>query len=162
MKSINLKKIVTLVIFFLSINTAFTNAQNENLFRAAGFLDDKRFINHYNKFKSLVHHNNKYLLAKFLQDSYPFKVAVDDSKSKTKRISYNIRNQQDFLKVYAKLFDQRMRTIIVSQDLKDLTVNYKGIMLKNGQVWWFYNRKTDRLRVTSMANFNMISYSVPN
>lgn len=157
MKNIKLKNVVTLVMFFILINTIPAFAQNGNLFRAAGFLDDKRFISHYSKFKSLVQYNDKVRLAKFLEGSYPFRVAVNDLKSKNNTISHNIKNQQDFLKIYPKLFDQRMRTIIAAQDLKDLTVNYKGIMLKNGQVWWFYNRNNDRLRVTSMANCNLIS-----
>lgn len=55
----------------------------------------------------------------------------------------SIKNQEEFIKRYSEIFDQSLITIIINSDVsKDWsTVGWRGIMLKNGEVWLDYEGK---------------------
>lgn len=120
--------------------------------------NDKTFVEYFQTFKLLVKNNDKHGLSKLMKNSYSnLHVSLDRLEGKKGETIYlSITNESDFLRYYPRLFDERMRKIIAKQEIKDLKLMERGIMLGRGQIWWRYYAKEKKISTSLITNENII------
>lgn len=145
-------------IFCLTCIHAFGQKDTTNKFRAIGLKNDKVFIEYFKNFKKIIENNDKNAIEKLFVNSYPtINVTIDKPNGKKhETLKLEIKNQNDFYKFYNKVFDKRMRSLIARQNINNLTINYMGVMLDSGQIWWRYDTKTGTIKIASINNIDAI------
>jgi hypothetical protein len=79
------------------------------------------------KVKTAILNNNKEWLS--TQVSYPYKVATPDGKTKT------LKNKQEFISNYKLVVSESLKKRIADICTCNLFMNYRGVILGNGEVW---------------------------
>lgn len=79
------------------------------------------------KVKTAILNNNKEWLS--TQVSYPYKVVTADGKTKT------LKNKQEFISNYKLVVSESLKKRIANICTCNLFMNYRGVMLGNGEVW---------------------------
>lgn len=133
----SVKKIILLCLsLFLFSNYAFAN----NFYYVANFDDDASVEEFVNQFKQAVINNDKNKVASMIH--YPIEATFKDKP-------VIINNKDEFLKFYDDIFDENLCNIIANANTHNMFVNYKGVMLDNGEVW-FSNDK-DGIKVIAVG-----------
>jgi len=148
------KRIIFLAAFIFQISTCIAQTEIVGKYNPIDLRKDRLFSSYFTKFKYLVKKQDKNALAKLFFNSYPNLLVVLDkgNDNKNQIIQVKIKNKSDFLYYYPRIFDKRMRDVIGTYDVKDLSLMEGGISLDRGQVWWLYNNKTKVIKVSYLAN----------
>lgn len=79
------------------------------------------------KVKTAILNNNKEWLS--TQVSYPYKIYTPDGKTKT------LKNKQEFISNYKLVVNESLKKRITDICTCHLFMNFRGVMLGNGEVW---------------------------
>lgn len=63
-----------------------------------------------------------------------------------------VRNRRDFLRRYGRIFNAKVRAALARQDEPGLFVNYQGVMVGNGEIWFAPVGRGARLKVITVNN----------
>lgn len=120
---------ITLVFFYLlfTVTTLHAMPTQEDICEHNG-INYKVAKDFYVKLQSLLRTDEKNKLASYV--SFPLRVNErHGNKSKT----YYVRNKDAFLSAYPTLFNNQMKTILMTSDV---FCNYQGAALGNGNIWF--------------------------
>ncbi len=100
---------------------------NNRLVNVAGFDSAKQFTGYFANLKRAVAKGNLDAVAKRV--SYP--LAVNQANGKRR----SILNEKQFLKEYNSIMTSKVRNALASQNVNDVFVNYRGVMIGDGELW---------------------------
>ncbi len=145
-------KIKYLILFLLVISVGSLKAQEKHNYLLAGIKDDSIFINYYSKFKSAVIENDSTAISKFA--SYPLKVIWSKNKIQI------IKNRKTFLRLYHRIFDKKLKNLIIEQKGDSLFANSTGIMLGNGQIWFlpYIEHNKIKFKIITINGHSVLNY----
>jgi hypothetical protein len=98
-----------------------------NPYYVAGIDDAKEFEKMYQLIQAAVSNNYKDIVAEYI--AYPIKVSIDGTKTE-------IKNESEFVKNYDKIMTEEVKTALLNQNIKETFVNYKGVMVGQGEIWF--------------------------
>ncbi len=99
----------------------------ENKYKGAGIDNPVEFEKMFNTVKELVAAGKKEEVANYV--IYPLRVNCDQEK-------IMIKTKEDFIKNYDEIFTDKIKTALENQKVEDLFVNYQGVMVGNGEIWF--------------------------
>lgn len=105
--------------------TAISKAANR--YEVAGIDDAAAFEKVFKTVQSLVEKGDKQQVAQYIL--YPVNVYINGQKTK-------ISNEAEFVKYYDQIFNEKVKQALITQDVKETFVNYKGVMVGNGEIWF--------------------------
>ncbi|GAA0178332.1 hypothetical protein SH2C18_14040 [Clostridium sediminicola] len=101
----------------------------DNRYEVAGINDPIEFQKVFNTVKELVSNGDKERVAEYIL--YPLNVYASADKPTLK-----IENKEEFIKNYDKIFNEQVKTALANQKVEETFVNYQGVMVKNGEIWF--------------------------
>ncbi len=107
-------------------DTVFDDGSIPSPWRFSGINDPLQFKQFLKYLKVLVKNNNRNEIARFID--YPVLQA--------KRTTRNIKNENDFVNNYDKLFNEKVKSALENQKLNQIFRNYQGAMVGGGQLWF--------------------------
>jgi len=94
-----------------------------NRYYVAGIDDAVEFEKVFNTVKSLVSKGEKEKVAEYI--SYPLTSA-----------NITVTTKEEFIKNYDSIITEGVKNALVNQKVEETFVNYKGVMVGNGQIWF--------------------------
>lgn len=107
-------------------STPATKTMETNRYEVAGIDNSLEFNKTFLIIKKLVANNDKEQVANYI--IYPLKVNTPTKK-------FTIKTKKEFITQYDTIFTNEIKTALTNQKVKDLFVNYQGVMVKNGEIW---------------------------
>jgi len=98
----------------------------DNPFAVAGIKDPAAFTSYFEKLQKNVAKNNKAAVA----DSITFPLRVNHNGK-----SVMIKTKKDFIAKYDKIMTATVKKKLLAQNVDKLFVNWKGVMVGDGEVW---------------------------
>lgn len=98
-----------------------------NPYSVAGFDNPAEFEADFLTIQELVAKENKEAVAEYIQ--YPLNVYNTKEK-------INIQNKEELINHYNEIFTARVKNAFARQKLDNIFVNYKGVMVGQGEVWF--------------------------
>jgi hypothetical protein len=112
---------------------AATEETGKNPYEVAGIDDPKKFETFFADVQALVGADDKEKLAEYIQ--YPMHFFEGDKKDAP------IKDSKAFIAAYDRIFTKEIKEMLKTQTLKDLFVNYKGISVGSGAIWFSVDEK---------------------
>ncbi len=109
-----------------SAPAAIAKADTKNPYYVAGIDNPAEFTTYYAKLQKAVKDNKPEEVAKLI--SYPMNLNKDNK-------TYVISNKTEFIKKYDRIFTSRVREQLLAQKADKVFVNWKGIMVGEGDLW---------------------------
>lgn len=100
-----------------------------NRYEIAGIEDPIAFEKTFNTIKGYVAEDNKEKVAEYI--SYPINIYNNNGKDKME-----IKNKEDFIKNYNQIITQEVKNAFLNQKVEETFVNYLGVMVSNGEIWF--------------------------
>ncbi len=122
---------------------------NTNPYEAAGIADPQAFNAMFDKLKTAVASGDKEAVADLVLS--PLRV-------KGKNSALKITTREEFLKQYDTLFTEPIKKALANQSKDNLSVNYQGVMVGNGELWLgdiLLRRDSVSLRLITILNENL-------
>jgi hypothetical protein len=129
--------IVSLFIFITSSISA------QERYAIAGVDNDKQFVEFYQKFQQAVQSDDSLYISKII--CYPLQVVIDINTK------LRLKSEREFIANYRKLFDTRLKNLILSQSGNKLFAKSSGIMVGRGQIW-FIVTLDNKILISSISN----------
>ncbi|HBN85272.1 MAG TPA: hypothetical protein DDZ89_15680, partial [Clostridiales bacterium] len=104
-----------------------TSNEVENRYDIAGFDSASEFEGTFHYLQEQVQLDHREIVAEYI--AYPIQVNMDGSR-------VNIENEDEFVNNYNKIFTEAVKKAFLEQDVKETFVNYKGVMVGNGELWF--------------------------
>lgn len=114
------------------------NIINKGKYEIAGIKNDKAFEKMVRQLKMLVEKDNKEKVAYYI--NYPLRV---NSKAET----IIINNIDEFIKSYDSIITDNVKKALLNQKIDNLFVNYQGVMVGNGQIWFGVDHTSGKVGV---------------
>jgi hypothetical protein len=109
--------------------------EDTNRYEVAGISDPAEFEKTFNTIKELVARNDKEEVAAYVL--YPLNVNHGSARR-------TIRTKQEFIKEYDTLMTIKVKKALANQNVKDTFVNYQGVMVGNGEIWFGISLASDK------------------
>jgi len=94
-----------------------------NRYSVAGIDDAAEFEKVFNTVKSLVAKGEKEKVAEYV--NYPLTSA-----------NITVNSKEEFIKNYDSIITEEVKNALINQKVEETFVNYKGVMVGNGQIWF--------------------------
>ncbi|MFC5648221.1 hypothetical protein ACFPYJ_03640 [Paenibacillus solisilvae] len=104
-----------------------SDPQKGNPYETAGIADPQAFDAMFDALKTAVANGDKNAAAAYIL--YPLRVNGTGSALK-------IANKEEFLKQYDEIFTEPIKQALAKQTKDSLFVNYQGVMVGNGEIWF--------------------------
>lgn len=101
--------------------------QKLNPYYVAGIDNPAEFEEMFQLLQTYVKNNEKEKVASYI--AYPISVTINNEKT-------TITTEDEFISNYDQIFNESVKTAFLNQNMKDLFVNYKGVMVGEGQLWF--------------------------
>ncbi|MDF2944797.1 MAG: hypothetical protein K0S01_3655 [Herbinix sp.] len=114
-------------------NDANTNKGNEgvevgdNPYSVAGIDNASEFEKTFHLLQDLVAKEDKKTVAEYV--AYPINVMIDGTKT-------NITDENKFIENYDRIINKTVKDAFLNQNVEDLFVNYMGVMVGQGELWF--------------------------
>ncbi len=99
----------------------------DNRYYVGGIDNPVKFEELFNEVKKLVSEDDKVKVSEYI--IYPLRVNRDKS-------STQIKTPDEFIKNYDNIFTKEVKEALLNQKVKDTFVNYQGVMVGNGEIWF--------------------------
>lgn len=96
-------------------------------YKVAGIDNGSEFEAAFKQVQELVSKGDKKVVAEYIR--YPITVYIDGTKTE-------IKTEDEFVKNYDKILTGKVKTALMNQKVKETFVNYKGVMVGQGEVWF--------------------------
>lgn len=104
-----------------------SDLSKNNRYYVGGIDNATEFEATFNKLKTLVKDSKKEEVSKYVR--YPISIKINGVKTQ-------IKSEGDFIKNYDKIMTTEVKNAFVNQNVKDTFVNYQGVMVGNGEMWF--------------------------
>jgi hypothetical protein len=143
MRDVSLKTITkTLAALLLAVSCAKASAQ-EHKYSVAGIDDDRAVEAFLAELKEAVAKNDRAKVASMVN----FPLRVNNDRRKTL-----VRRRADLLRRYDAVFNRKVKEALAKQTAADLFVNYQGVMVGDGEIWFRPTGKDGRLKIVTVNN----------
>tara|TARA_R110000868_G_scaffold226249_3_gene478823 strand:- start:1666 stop:2127 length:462 start_codon:yes stop_codon:yes gene_type:complete len=119
------KFLIAILFFALS---GFSSVAEENRFAVAGIGDPQQVQIFFERIQRDVRVGDRKNLAEII--NYPLNFFDDKGRH------VKVRSARDFKLNYEKIFTKTVREVILRQKYSDLFVNYQGVMIGRGVIWF--------------------------
>ncbi|NBD26641.1 hypothetical protein [Paenibacillus glycinis] len=119
-------------------------ADGQNPFAAAGIDDPQAFLNAFNAVKAAIAKGDKAEVANYIL--YPLRVNEAIGKHAM------IQTRHEFVDQYDAIMTKAVKDAIANQNADHLFVNYQGVMVGNGEIW--FGGSADTPQVIGMIAVN--------
>lgn len=135
--------IVILLALCLSAASGQTVTPQSNKYEVAG-IDDPRSVEDFlRSLQQAVAKNERARVATML--NYPVTVIIRGRKLK-------LKNKADFLRRYNVTINHKVKQAIADQKPDDLFVNYQGVMIGGGEIWFGQPYESKQIKVIAINN----------
>jgi hypothetical protein len=119
------------------------SGQEENRYAVAGVEDPREVGRFLSELKEAVARDERARVASLV--SFPMR--LNSGRRKTL-----VRDRRDFLRRYARIFNAKVREALARQAEPALFVNYQGVMVGDGEIWFAPAGRGSRLKVITVNN----------
>lgn len=112
----------------------------QNRYSVAG-IDPDKFKKMFDTVKKLTKEDHRVELSEYI--IYPLRV----NKEKDELL---IKSKKEFIYKYDDIFTDNVKQALIDQDLKDVFINYQGVMVGNGEVRFGSNQKGDKYGIIAI------------
>jgi hypothetical protein len=137
-------KVVFLLILVCGLFAPYAvQAQQSNKYAVAGIDDATEAEKFFLHLQTIVAKDDRQAVADAI--NYPITVKVKGRRVK-------LRSKAELLRQYAAVFNQQVKQALAKQQAGDLFVNYQGVMIGRGEIW--FNQLPDRqvLKIIAINN----------
>ncbi|HWR42611.1 hypothetical protein [Sporomusa sp.] len=120
-----------------------TRQPKSNRYHVAGFDDPEQFEADFLKIQELVAKDNKEEVAEFIQ--YPLNIYTNGTKT-------TIQLKEELIASYDRVFTTGVKSALASQKINETFVNYKGVMVGRGEIWFTQSSTSNRKYVIYAIN----------
>jgi len=100
---------------------------NLKQYEVAGITDSEKFNNLFSSIQEALSSDAKELIADSVL--YPLRVNNKDGY-------IEINDKEEFISSYDEIFTDKVMSALRNQTIEDLFVNYQGVMVGNGEIWF--------------------------
>ncbi|CAH2212067.1 hypothetical protein [Tepidibacter aestuarii] len=115
----------------------------DNRYYVGGIDDPAKFEKIFNEVKKIVSEDDKNKISEYV--IYPLRVNHDKS-------SREINTPDEFTKNYDNIFTKEVKEALLNQDVKDTFVNYQGVMVGNGEIWFGSSEDLSKYGIIAINN----------
>ena len=115
----------------------------ENRYYIGGIDNPVKFEEMFNEVKKFVSEDNKEKVSEYIL--YPLRVNHDKS-------STEIKTPDEFIKNYDNIFTEEVKKAFLNQDVKDTFVNYQGVMVGDGEIWFGSSQELSKYGIIAINN----------
>ena len=108
--------------------------EDTNRYEVAGISDPAEFEQTFTIVQELVSRDDKEKVAEYVL--YPLNVNHNS-------VTRVIHTKQEFIKEYDTIMTNEVKQALLHQNVKDTFVNYKGVMVGNGEIWFGVSLASD-------------------
>lgn len=101
--------------------------QDNGRYKVAGIDNAIEFEAAFKQVQELVSEGDKKMVAEYIR--YPIVVYIDGTKTE-------INTEDEFVKNYDKILTEKIKKALMNQKVKETFVNYKGVMVGQGEIWF--------------------------
>ena len=101
--------------------------QELNPYSVAGIDNPIEFEKMFQLLQEYVKNNEKEFVASYI--AYPISVTINNVKT-------TIKTEAEFVSNYDEIFNESVKNAFLNQNVKECFVNYKGVMVGDGQLWF--------------------------
>lgn len=134
---------VLLLVFPGAMLSGFARGEPPDRYEAAGIEDAAAAERFFRRLQTAVARNERAEVAGMV--AYPLRVRVDGR-------TVVLRNKADLLRRYSQVFNRRVRQALAGQKADRLFVNWQGVMIGNGQIWFNQQPGGRAFRIIAMDN----------
>jgi hypothetical protein len=98
-----------------------------NQYEVAGITDSQKFNDLFISIQEAVSSDSKALIADNVL--YPLRVNNKDGH-------FEIIDKEEFINSYDEIITDKVKSALIDQTIEDLFVNYQGVMVGNGEIWF--------------------------
>jgi hypothetical protein len=98
----------------------------ESRYSVAGIDNASEFEEEFLLLQELITKGNKKAVAEYI--AYPITVSIDGIRT-------DISNENSFVENYDKIISESVKKAIINQKVEETFVNYKGVMVGQGEIW---------------------------
>jgi hypothetical protein len=136
--------LVSILGFFLCATASHTAlAQQPNKYEVAGIDDAAEAEKFFRDLQEAVAKDDHGRVAAMIH--YPITVRISGRKVK-------VQKSGDLLKQYTLVLNRRVKQAVAQQKVDDLFVNWQGVMIGNGAIWFNQLNNSKELRITAINN----------
>jgi len=135
--------IVILLALCLSAASGQTVTPQSNKYEVAGIDDPRAVADFLRSLQQAVAKNERAKVAAMV--NYPVSMIIRGRKLK-------LRNQADFLRRYDVAINHKVKQAIADQKPDDLFVNYQGVMIGDGEIWFGHPYQSKQIKVIAINN----------
>ncbi len=99
---------------------------DSNRYSVAGIENAAEFEEAFQDLQTFVANNDKKAVAEYI--AYPINVTINGSK-------VEIKSEGEFVENYDNIMTEAVKTVFLKQKVDDTFVNYKGVMVGQGELW---------------------------
>ena len=136
-------KIRIAILLALLLIPASVTAGQTGKYSVAGIDDDAAVGRFLHDLQEAVSKNDRARVASMI--AYPIKVRVGRHRAV-------VRNRSDLLKKYDLVFTQKVKEALKKQQTADLFVNWQGVMIGDGEIWFNQAVGGKLLKITAINN----------
>lgn len=117
--------------------------KKNNKYEVAGIHDGEKFEKTFFRIKDLVERDAQEELAEYIY--YPLRVNIRGERK-------TIKDKEDFIENYSHIITEKVKEALLKQKVENLFVNYQGVMVGNGEIWFGYREKAKEKYVIIAIN----------
>lgn len=119
------------------------NPNKDNRYYVGGIDNPVKFEEMFNEVKKFVSEDNKEKVSEYIL--YPLRVNHDKS-------STEIKTTDEFIKNYDNIFTEEVKKAFLNQDVKQTFVNYQGVMVGDGEIWFGSSQDSSKYGIIAINN----------
>ncbi|MCT4508092.1 MAG: hypothetical protein N4A48_04910 [Tepidibacter sp.] len=119
------------------------DTNKDNRYYVGGIDDPVKFEKIFNEIKKFVSEDNKEKVSEYI--IYPLRVNHD-------KCSTEIKTADEFIKNYDSIFTEEVKKALLNQEVKDTFVNYQGVMVGYGEIWFGSSQDSSKYGIIAINN----------
>lgn len=136
-------KILVTIFLALVLTSISGIAQQKGKYSVAGIDNDAAVEKFFNDLQEAVGKNERAKVTSMV--AYPIKVRMG-------RHIIMLRKKSDLLEKYDSVFNRKIKEAVRKQKVTELFVNWRGVMIGNGEIWFNQLDDSKNIRITAINN----------
>ena len=118
-------------------------AQEANKYEVAGIDDAAAVEKFFHNLQEAMARGDRVRIASMV--SYPISVMIAGRKVR-------LRNRAEFLRRYNAAINLRVKQAVAEQNVENLFVNYQGVMIGDGEIWFNQPSRSKLIKIIAINN----------
>jgi hypothetical protein len=135
--------VIVLVSLLGAVSADTAPMQPSNKYEVTGIQDAAAAEKFFGDLQAAVAKDDRSKVASMI--NYPLFVQISGRKVK-------LQKSADVLKQYDVVFNHRVKEAVAQQKVEELFVNWQGVMIGNGEIWFNQLSNSKKVRITAINN----------